>query len=120
MVDIPRLGEVRLVESLGGIAPTPAPGTTITSPADTSVGVGVTENGPVIPAGATRMRVQVTGGDATTRIRVREMGGTAGTGILLTLLASTVYGAAEGAIERLEFQNVVGPVAAVAVQFEGP
>lgn len=94
------------------------PGTVITTPADTAVGPGATVPLPAIPSGTRRFTVEVTGGDATTRIRVREVGGLAGSGKLLVLLGSTVYGGADGAVAALEVQNVVGPAAAVAVQFE--
>jgi hypothetical protein len=99
------------------VTPTP-PGTVITSPADTPVGVAATVPLPVPPAGTTRMTVQVTAGDATTRIRIREVGGVAGAGRLLTLLASTMYGQEGGAIAALEAENVVGPISAVSVTFE--
>ena len=94
-------------------------GDVIDSAADTTVGVGLTVALTVPPAGTLRMRVQVTGGDATSIIRIRELGGTAGTGVILTLLGSTLYGGGGGAIAALEAQNVTGPSATVAVQFEG-
>jgi hypothetical protein len=94
------------------------PGTVITTPADTAVGVAATVALPAIPAGTRRMTVQVTGGDATTRIRVRQVGAGAGRGKLLVLLGSTIYGGADGALMALEVENVTGPIAAVMVQFE--
>jgi hypothetical protein len=94
------------------------PGETIASPADIPVGVGATVPLPVIPAGTRRMTVQVTGGDGTSRIRVREVGGAAGRGRLLLMYGSTVYGGVDGALAALEVQNVAGPAATVAVQFE--
>lgn len=94
------------------------PGTVITSPADTPVPAGTVPL-PVPPAGTTRMTVQVTGGTATTQVRIRELGGAAGTGVLLTLLASRVYGADGGSIAPLEAELTAGAAAAVAIQFEG-
>jgi hypothetical protein len=105
------------VDAVITVAP-PPPGGTITSPADTVVGIGATVALAAVPAGTSRMTVQVTDGDSTTRVRIRESGGTAGAGILLSLLGSRVYGGADGALGALEAQNVVGPASAVAVQFE--
>ncbi len=105
------------VDALITVAP-PPPGGNITSAADTVVGVGATVALAAIPAGTVRMTVQVTDGDSTSRLRIRESGGTAGAGILLNLLGSRVYGGADGALEALEAQNVVGPASAVALQFE--
>lgn len=105
------------VDAVVTVAP-PPPGGEITTPADTVVGVGATVALPAIPVGTVRMTVQVTGGDATTRIRLREVGAGAGRGVLLPLLASRVYGGADGALEPLEVENVVGPAAAVVIQFE--
>jgi hypothetical protein len=101
------------------VAPTgSALGTIIASPADTPVLAATTQALAVPPAGTKRMRVQVTGGDTSTRIRIREAGGTAGHGIILILLGSTMYGGDGGSIEALEAENVAGPDATVAVQFE--
>jgi hypothetical protein len=94
------------------------PGTVITTPADTAVGVAATVALPAIPAGTRRMTVQVTDGDATTRIRVRQVAAGAGRGKLLSLLGSTIYGGADGALMALEVENVAGPISAVMVQFE--
>jgi hypothetical protein len=95
-----------------------APGVVITSPADTALPAGVVPL-PVPPVGTTRMTVQVTAGDAATRVRVRELGGLAGAGVLLTLLASRVYGSDGGSVEPLEVELVAGAAAAIAIQFEG-
>jgi hypothetical protein len=105
----------RLIVSVG---PT-TPGATITTPADSVVAPAATVALVAPPAGTTRMRVQVTAGSALTMIRVRELGGLAGAGVLLTLLASTMYGDEGGAIAPLEVENVAGPAAAVMIQFEG-
>lgn len=94
------------------------PGTVVTTPADTPVGIGATVALPAIPAGTRRFTVQVTDGDTTTRIRVREAGGLAGSGKLIGLLDSTLYGGVDGALAALEVENVTGPAAAVMVQFE--
>jgi hypothetical protein len=100
------------------VAVSGAPGTDITVQDDTAVGVGVTVALPAIPAGTRRMTVQVTGGDDTTRIRVRDVSGSAGQGLLLSLLASSTFGGADGALEALEVENVAGPAATVAVLCE--
>ena len=105
----------RLAVDIGGGA---APGGTLLSPPDTVVGIGATVALPAPPLGTKRMTVQVTGGGLFTQIRVREVGGFAGAGRLLTLLASTMYGGEGGAISPLEVQNVVGPAAAVHIDFE--
>jgi hypothetical protein len=94
------------------------PGTTITTPADIAVAPGATVALPAVPPGTRRRTIQVTGGDSTTRIRVREVGAGAGRGRLLTLLGSTLYGGADGAIAPLEVENVAGPAATVMVQDE--
>lgn len=99
--------------------PPPAPGTVITSPADTPVPVAATVALPLPPLGTRRMRVQVTGGSVLTIMRVRETGGAAGTGIIIIFLGSTLYGGSDGAIAPLEVENVAGPAATVAIQFEG-
>lgn len=97
------------------------PGTTITSPADTPVGAGLTVPLPVPPAGTTRMTVEVTDGDEdTTKVRVREVSGTAGAGRLLRLFGSTMFGGIDGAIAPLEVENTAGPDAEVSISFEGP
>ncbi|HXJ73110.1 MAG TPA: hypothetical protein VNM37_09655 [Candidatus Dormibacteraeota bacterium] len=117
-----RNGFVQPVEGVPGGVPIPftfGVGTVITSPADTTVGIGATAPLPMPPAGTTRMTIEVTDGDSTTRIRVREASGTAGAGRLLTLLGSTIYGGDGGAIAPLEVQNVVGPAAKVSISFEG-
>jgi hypothetical protein len=88
------------------------------TPADIAVGVGATVALPAAPAGTRRRTVQVTGGSNLTRIRVREVGAGAGRGKILTLLGSTIYGGADGAIASLEVQNVAGPAASVMVQDE--
>jgi hypothetical protein len=114
-----------LVSSSGGggggasvIVADEVPGTVITTPADTAVGVGATVALPAIPSGVRRMTVQVTDGSSTTHIRVREVGGLAGSGKRLDLSGSTMYGGAAGAIAALEVENIAGPAAAVMVQFE--
>lgn len=94
------------------------PGTTIYSPSDTVVGVGAIVPLTSPPAGTRRMRVIVTGGDSTTVIRVREVGGIVGAGAFLNLYGSTLYGGSEGSIAEIEVENVSGPTASVAIQFE--
>lgn len=94
------------------------PGTVIQSPADVAVGIGATEPLPAVPRNTRRMCVQVTDGDATTLIRIRALGGAPGTGIILVRYGSRVYGGADGALADLEAENVFGPAASVAVQFE--
>lgn len=93
------------------------PGTTITSPADTAVGIGATVALPVPPAGTRRMTVQNTG-PAGSLIRVREIGGAAGTGIILARFSSITYGGADGAIASLEVQDVAAIATSAAIQFE--
>jgi len=120
---MPRNGFVQPVEGVAGGIPIPVaatvePGTTITTPADTAVGVGATVALPAIPANARRVTVQITGGDSTTRVRIREVGAGAGRGKLLSLLGSTIYGGADGALEALEAENVTGPATTVMAQFE--
>jgi hypothetical protein len=112
---------VTLVDSAGNpvtITIDLTPGTTITTPADIAVAPGATVALPAVPPGTRRRTIQVTGGDSTTRIRVREVGAGAGRGRLLTLLGSTLYGGADGAIAPLEVENVAGPAATVMVQDE--
>lgn len=99
------------------ISPSP-PGTTITTVADTAVGVGVTAPLPAPPAGTTRMTVQNTG-PAGTLIRVREVGGPAGSGLILARYASVSYGGSGGAVDTLEVQDVAAIATTVAIQFEG-
>ena len=99
---------------VGGVVP----GTIIDTEADTPVGAGMTVALPAPPAGTRRMRVQVTDGDSTSIIRVREVGGPAGSGIILILHGSTLYGGADGSIAPLEVENITGPAAEVAIQFE--
>lgn len=98
--------------------PIVVPGTVIESPEDVTIAADATEPLPAVPLHTRRMCVQVTGGDETTAIRIREAGGTAGTGIILVLYGSRVYGGNEGALANLEAENVAGPEATVAVQFE--
>jgi len=95
-----------------------SPGTVITSNADIVVGVGATVALGVPPANTRRMTVQVTSGSGASRIRIREVAGGAGRGKVLTLLGSTMYGGADGAIASLEAQNVAGPATTIAVQYE--
>lgn len=103
----------------GGVTP----GTVVTTPADTVVGIGATVALPVPPAGTRRMTVEVTG-PAGSFVRVREAGGAAGTGIILPRFGQETYGGADGAIAALEVQDVslaVGGVAVattVCIQFE--
>jgi hypothetical protein len=123
MAILPRNGYVQPVEGVTGGVPIPVTpsggqGTVVATPADTTVGVGATQVLPVPPGTTLRMRVQVTGGDSTTRVRIREAGGTAGRGVILILYGSTMYGGDGGAIAALEAENVAGPSATVAVQFE--
>ena len=106
---------VVITASVSGVTP----GTTVTSAANTAVAPGATVALPVVPAGTRRMTIQIVGGNASSRVRVREAGGAAGTGILLALLGEQVYGGADGALANMEVQNVAGPAASVAVQFEG-
>lgn len=115
-----------LLVSAGGSTPAPpatSPGSTITTPADTTVGIGATVALTAPLAGTRRMTVQNTG-PAGTWIRVREVGGAAGSGKLLPRLGEYSYGGADGAIAALEAQDVslaVGGVAVattVCVQFE--
>ena len=123
---LPRNGFVQPIEGVSGGVAVPVtgiisdvtPGTSITTPADTAVGVGATVALPAIPANTRRMRVQVTTGDTTTRVRIRELGAGAGRGVLIDLLSSTMYGGADGAITALEAENVAGPATTVLVQFE--
>jgi hypothetical protein len=112
---------VTIVDAAGNpaiISVNPAPGTTVTTPADIAVAPGATVALPAVPPGTRRRTIQVTGGDSTTRIRVREVGAGAGRGRLLTLFGSTLYGGADGAIAPLEVENVAGPAATVMVQDE--
>jgi hypothetical protein len=108
-----------LGEGGGGGGAGGSPGDTITTSPDTTVASSATVALATPPAHTRRMTVQVTDGDASTRIRIREAGGAAGSGIIISLLQSLVYGGADGAIGALEAENVAGPDAAVAVQFEG-
>lgn len=123
---LPRNGFVQPIEGVagGGGAAIPVsgdPGTTITTYADTPVGVGATAALPVVPSGARRVCIQVVGGSSTapaTIIRVREVGGAPGSGRLLQLYDSTLFGGADGALEDLEVENVAGPDASVHVDYE--
>jgi hypothetical protein len=110
--------------SAGAISVKGSPGSTITTTADTVIGIGATVAITVaIPAGTRRFTVQNTG-PAGTWVRVREVGGAAGSGMLLPRLGQVTYGGADGAIAHLEVQdvsNAVGgaPVATtIAVQYE--
>ncbi len=96
------------------------PGATITTPADTAVGIGATVALPAIPAGTSRMTVQNTGG-AGTFLRVREVGAGAARGVILPRFGSVSYGGEDGAIAVLEVEEVIGGIATSAmIQFEGP
>jgi hypothetical protein len=96
-------------------APTPpVPGTVITTPPDTAVGVGATVPLPVPPVGTVQMTIENTG-PAGTWIRIREVGGTAGSGLLLPRLGQFTYGGADGAIAAMEAQDVSLAVGGVAV-----
>jgi len=95
------------------------PGASITTPADTVVGIGATVPLPAPPAGTTRMTVQNTGPSGSV-IRVRELGGVAGAGIKLVIFAQETYGGEDGAIAPLEVEEVAGIATTVAIQFEGP
>lgn len=105
-------GSGSLVEVAG------SPGTTITTIADVTCGVGATVSLAAPPAGTRRMCVQVIGGDSTTDVRIREIGGTAGAGRKLKQDGSTMFGGLDGAIARLEAQNVTGPSVGVHIDFE--
>jgi len=94
------------------------PGTVIETPLDIAVPAGDIVALPEIPAHTRRMCVQVVDGDDTTVIRIREYGNFDGTGIVLILYGSRVYGGVDGALTRLEAENIEGPDAAIAVQFE--
>lgn len=91
-----------------------APGTVISTPADTAIGIGATVALPAIPAGSKRMTVQNTG-PAGSFIRVREVGGAAGSGVLLGRFSSVTYGGADGALAALEAQDVSLAVNGIAV-----
>lgn len=95
-----------------------APGTTITTIADVTCGAGATVSLTTPPAGTRRMCVQVIGGDATTDVRIREIGGTAGAGRKLKQDGSTMFGGLDGAVARLEAQNVTGPSVGIHIDFE--
>lgn len=94
------------------------PGTLIETPEDITVPVGETVELPEIPAHTRRMCVQVVDGDDTTVIRIREYGNFSGRGIVLVLYGSRVYGGVDGSVARLEAENIAGPEAKIAVQFE--
>jgi hypothetical protein len=113
---LPRADSPLLVSSGGNppAPPTPAPGNTITTPADTPVGTGATVPLPAIPSGVRKMTVQNTG-PAGTWIRVREVGGTAGAGKLMPRLGEYTYGGSDGAIAQLEVEDVSLAVGGVAV-----
>ncbi len=119
MVDLPRLGEVRMVEGVPGGVPIPiVPGTgsTVTTEADAVVGIGATVTLTVPPANTLAQTVQNTGTTSGTQIRVREAGGTAGAGILLLQNGVAYYTAA---VAALEVEEVAGIATTVAQQFEG-
>jgi hypothetical protein len=94
------------------------PGTTITSEPFVPVAAGATVPLPAIPSGTRSMTVQIPVGSALSNILIREVGGTPGTGRLLTYLASTLFGGADGAVQQLEAENIAGPDAEVSVIFE--
>ena len=99
----------------GGVLPTKGvPGETITTDADTVVGIGATVPLPSIPANTRRFTVQNTG-PAGTWVRVREVGGAAGSGRLLPRLGEYVYGGGDGAIAQLEVEDVSLAVGGTAV-----
>lgn len=92
----------------------PSPGTVVTTPADTVVGIGATVALPVPPVGTRSMLVQNTG-PAGTWVRLRELGGAAGTGLLMPRLGEQPYGGISGALAALEVQDVSLAVGGVAV-----
>ena len=109
------------VSSSGGIivVVSVVPGTTITSPASTTVGAAATVPLTAPPAGTTRMTIQVRTGDSSTQVLIRELGGIAGAGRALTLLGSTMFGGVDGAIAPLEAENLGSVDANVSISFEG-
>lgn len=107
---------VRLaVTSTGEIPVTidPAPGATVTTPADTAVAIGTTVPLPAIPANTRKMIVQ-NSGPAGTWVRLREVGAGAGRGLLMPRLGEQTYGG-DGALAALEVQDVSLAVGGVAV-----
>jgi len=117
---------VRMALSPGGeiiVTIDPIPGTTVTTPPDTVVGIGATVALPVIPANTRLMLVQ-NSGPAGTWVRLRPVGGGAGTGVLMPRLGEQTYGG-EGALAAMEVEDVslaVGGVAVattITVQFQG-
>lgn len=111
-------GKARLEVVTFGAAPL-IPGTTITTPADTVVGIGATVALPVPPAGTTRMTVQ-NNGPAATQVKVRETPGGAGDGPVLVRFGSITFGSPGGSIDALEVEEVAGIATTVSVTFEGP
>lgn len=93
-----------------------SPGATITTPADTVVGIGATVALPT-STNVRRQVVQNTGG-AGTRVRVREVAAGAGRGVILPSLSSRFYGEMGGAIAALEVEEVAGIATTVCSQFE--
>ena len=108
-LNLDALGNLRVTDSATS-------GTTITSPADTAVGIAATVALPVPPVGTLAMTVQLVG-PAGSQVRIREVGGAVGTGILLTRFASVIYGKS---IAALEAEEVAAPGVAtsVAIQFQ--
>ncbi len=90
------------------------PGTVITTPADTVVGIGATVPLPAIPAGTKSMLVQ-NSGPAGTWVRLRPVGGGAGTGVLMPRLGEQIYGGQDGSLAALEVEDVSLAVGGVAV-----
>ena len=93
---------------------TGSPGSTITTPADTAIGIGATVALPAIPAGTRRMTVQNTG-PAGSFIRVREVAAGAGRGSILGRFSSVSYGGSDGALAALEAEDVSAAVTGVGV-----
>lgn len=94
------------------------PGTVVHTEEDVPVPAGQIVPLAGIPPHARRQCIQITEGDETTLVRIRELGGAAGSGIILAFLDIKHFGGADGALTRLEAENVAGPDSAVAVQFE--
>lgn len=106
-LNLDALGNLRVTDSATS-------GTTVTSFADTVVGIGATVALPAAPVGSLAVTVQNTG-PAGTMVRVREAGGPAGSGILLTRFGSTIY---DKSIDSLEVEEVAGIATSVATQYQ--
>jgi hypothetical protein len=116
VVDVVTIAGVRrlAVDASVSVVVEPTPGTTVTTGANTAVGIGATVALPVPPSGTLSQSVQNVSAGAT-ELLVRETPGAAGTGMRLPRLGIFSY---NEAVDSLEVEHASGPVGVAAIQWE--